>query len=312
MRFGDLFYIRRSDRRVIWFLLALLVLFLAVTYIFDVIGEKQVQEIVQADSTGTTERQIRKEIRDNEHYYNDRAGGGYYAVESRTVSRFPFDPNTADSTQLLALGLQPFQVRNIYRYRAKGGVYRRKEDFARLYGLTNKQYRELEPYITIGKDYQPYVVVGEPRPRHVNIPESIAAHQYPQKLKAGEKIDLNLADTTQLMRVPGIGSFYARQIYNRRKWLGGFYTEDQLLEIEYFPKEAINYFFVSPGSIKKLRINEASLQELKRHPYINYYQARDIVEYRRQRGPIKNIDELKLLKDFTERDLEKIRHYVEY
>lgn len=311
MRFGDLFYIRRSDRRVIWFLLSLLVLFLAMTYVFDVIGEKQAQEMAQADSAWQAGKP-RTASRYDRRYYDDRAGGGYYAVEGRTVARFPFDPNTADSTQLLDLGLQPWQVRNIYKYRAAGGVYRRKEDFARLYGLTNKQYRELEPYIKIGKDYQPYVVVDEPRPRHVNIPESIATHQYPQKLKAGEKIDLNLADTAELKRVPGIGSYYARQIYNRRQWLGGFYTEDQLLEIEYFPKDAINYFFVSPGSVKKLKINEASVQELKRHPYINYYQARDIVEYRRQRGPIKSIDELRLLKDFSERDLEKIRHYVEY
>ena len=65
----------------------------------------------------------------------------YYAVESSKAERFPFDPNSADSTQLLRLGLQPWQVRNIYKYRAKGGVYRSKEDFARLYGLTVKQYR---------------------------------------------------------------------------------------------------------------------------------------------------------------------------
>ena len=77
----------------------------------------------------------------------------YYATESQKVERFPFDPNTADSTQLLRLGLQPWQVRNIYKYRAKGGIYRQKEDFARLYGLTVKQYRELEPYIRISNDY---------------------------------------------------------------------------------------------------------------------------------------------------------------
>ena len=41
----------------------------------------------------------------------------YAATESQhTVEEFPFDPNTADSNQLLRLGLQPWQVRNIYRY----------------------------------------------------------------------------------------------------------------------------------------------------------------------------------------------------
>ena len=73
----------------------------------------------------------------------------------RHVETFPFDPNTADSSQLIRLGLQSWQVRNIYKYRARGGVYRKKEDFARLYGLTVKDYHRLEPYIRISSDYQP-------------------------------------------------------------------------------------------------------------------------------------------------------------
>ena len=81
-----------------------------------------------------------------------------YATEEAPVETFPFDPNTADSTQLLRLGLAPWQVRAIYHYRAKGGVFRRPSDFARLYGLTAKQYRELEPYIRISADYLPRCV----------------------------------------------------------------------------------------------------------------------------------------------------------
>lgn len=87
-----------------------------------------------------------------------RKNGRYIPYDeglSPSKESFYFDPNTADSTQLLRLGLQPWQVRNIYRYRAKGGVYRKKEDFARLYGLTVKDYRRLEPYIRISEDYLP-------------------------------------------------------------------------------------------------------------------------------------------------------------
>ena len=79
---------------------------------------------------------------------------GSYASEQRKET-FPFDPNTADSTQLLRLGLQPWQVHNIYKYRSRGGIYRKKEDFAKLYGLTVKDYRRLEPYIRISSDYLP-------------------------------------------------------------------------------------------------------------------------------------------------------------
>ena len=38
----------------------------------------------------------------------------YYKVPEKQYELFYFDPNTADSTQLLRLGLQPWQVRNIY------------------------------------------------------------------------------------------------------------------------------------------------------------------------------------------------------
>ncbi len=57
---------------------------------------------------------------------------------------FPFDPNTATVEELQQLGLAPFQVRNIIKYRSKGGVYHSPMDFARLYGLTRKQYRALD------------------------------------------------------------------------------------------------------------------------------------------------------------------------
>ena len=88
----------------------------------------------------------------------------YNQGEEQRAERFPFDPNTADSTTLLRLGLQPWQVANIYRYRSHGGIYRRPEDFARLYGLTQKQYRELEPYIRISADYRPAVELVKDRP----------------------------------------------------------------------------------------------------------------------------------------------------
>ena len=220
---------------------------------------------------------------------------------------FNFDPNTADSTTLLRLGLQPWQVRNIYKYRAAGGVYRRPLDFARLYGLTRKQYLALEPYIHISADYQSAASLYQPELR----PVTDTVHHVKYKLSAGESVDLNTADTTLLQRVPGIGSYFARQITNYRSRLGGFYALQQLLEIEDFPQQALPFFKVS-GEVHKLNINQLTLNELKRHPYLNYYQARDIVNYRRLRGQLKSLDDLRLLHDFTPTDMERLSHYVAF
>jgi len=220
---------------------------------------------------------------------------------------FPFDPNTADSTQLLRLGLKPWQVQSIYKYRARGGVYRQPKDFARLYGLSVDDYRRLEPYIRIEGDFRPAaeVIADE---QHASR-DTIA---YPVKLKPSEHLSLNAADTAQLRKVPGIGRYYAREIARYRQQLGGFVNVNQLREIDNFPEEALPYFTIGNAPVRKMNVNKLTLNELKRHPYLNFYQARAINDYRRLKGPLKSLDDLSLLPDFTPQDIERLRPYVEF
>lgn len=240
------------------------------------------------------------------------SSNSYYAVESRPVERFPFDPNTADSTQLLRLGLQPWQVRNIYKYRAKGGIYRQKEDFAKLYGLTVKQYRELEPYIRISSDYQPAAMLVESRGSRDSREAGDSSLRYPIKIKENEHVVLNTADTTLLRTVPGIGTYYAKEIVRHGQWLGGYVSVDQLDEIEGFPQESKKYFVIQGASPKKLNVNKLDLQQLRKHPYINYYQAKTILDYRRLHGKITSLDDLRLSKDFPPEAIRRLEPYVEF
>ena len=218
------FYMQRNDRRAI---MAVLVVIAVVAGIVIYIGDGGgLPPDAPADSTAI-----------NAAGGDARGGGtqdgGYYAAEGRKAELFAFDPNTADSTQLLRLGLAPWQVRNIYRYRAKGGIYRDKTDFARLYGLTAGQYRRLEPYINISPDYRPAAEVY-PAPKHDAYARDTI--KYPLKLKPGQTVSLNTADTALLKRVPGIGSGFAGAIIRLRERLGGFYDTAQLLEIANFPR----------------------------------------------------------------------------
>ena len=233
-------------------------------------------------------------------------------AESPKAERFPFDPNTADSTQLLRLGLQPWQVRNIYKYRSKGGIYRKKEDFARLYGLTVKQYRELEPYIRISSDYQPASVLVGSRERPEREHYERDTVRYPVKIQENEHVALNIADTSQLKKVPGIGSYYAKEIVRYGQWLGGYVSVDQLDEIEDFPKEAKKFFVIQNAHPKKLNVNKLSLTQLRRHPYINYYQAKAITDYRRLHGPLSSLDDLRFSSDFSQEAIERLKPYVEF
>ena len=241
-----------------------------------------------------------------------RSNGGsqFYAVPTEKVALSAFDPNTADSTTLLRMGLQPWQVRAIYRFRAKGGVYSQKEDFAFTPGLTKKKYRELEPFISISPDYQPAALTV--RQRKESVGDSTTAAKANGKLQKGATLELNSADTTALRRVPGIGQYYARKIAERRKRLGGFVSTSQLDEIEDFPEEAKAFFTVDSSRVKRISVNSTTLSELRRHPYIGFYLARDIVEARRLHGSIRSIGELLMLESADERTIKRLEPYLEF
>lgn len=300
MRLSSLFYLHRSDRQV---LLAFLLVAVVVLSGLFLMGDEDTDEVASAESEQASDSLLTGM---KEKHAETEAG----TERGRRVERFAFDPNTADSSQLRRLGLKDWQIRNIYKYRASGGIYRQKDDFARTYGLTQKEYRELEPYITIGADYQPAaLLIKERQKEKVTGQDSLL---FPKKISEGTTVSLAIADTTQLKTVPGIGSYFARKIVDYRQQLGGFVSIDQLDEIEGFPLKAKAYLRLDTITVKRLNLNKLSVSELRRHPYLNYYQARAIVDYRRLHGKLKSLDELRLLRDFPSEALQRLEPYVEF
>lgn len=295
----EFFYFPKSDRRAMIFLLAVVVLSAVVVGIMDKGGMSS--QLARTDSLSADSSIRKAAVRRGVQYI--------YNVETVRRKLSAFDPNTADSTLLLSLGLQPWQVRSIYRYRAKGGIYRQPSDFARLYGLTVKQYKELLPYIHISDEYKP---AAEVYGRADAVKSGRDTLRYPVKLRPGQYVTLDDADTASLRKVPGIGRYYASRIVRYRNDLGGYVSVAQLSEIEGIPEAALSYFRVTGGAVRKLNLNRLTLNELKHHPYINFYQARRIIDYRRLKGPLHSIDDLRLLKDFSQRDIERLRPYVEF
>lgn len=294
MRISEFFYLHKSDRQVI---LGCLCIAVIAVLLIQFTGSETT--VPAPNATDSTWADTNKKLTSIRYVGND-------LPSAPKAERFNFDPNTADSTALLRLGLQPWQVRNIYRYRAAGGVYRRKEDFARLYGLTVKQYRELEPYIHISSDYLPASTLVKDKP--FGIDSTI----YPQKIAQDEHVVLNTADSAILRTVPGIGVHFSHEILKYGRRLGGYVSVDQLDEIDDFPQEAKRFFVIEGATPKKLNLNRLSLNELRRHPYINYYQARAIVDYRRQHGLLHSLDDLSLLRDFPPEAIIRLQPYVEF
>ncbi len=237
----------------------------------------------------------------------------YYNVEKRKTELFPFDPNTADSTALLRLGLRPWQVRNIYKYRAKGGVYSHPDDFARLYGLTAGQFRRLRPYIRISPDFRPASeTIGKTVREVQDSSFQSGKRAYSNKISATERIILNTADTTELVRVPGIGRYYARQIVRYGQRLGGYVSVAQLDEIEDFPAESKQYFTIEGQTQRRINVNKLTLMQMCRHPYMGYARAKAITDYRRLHGRLQSLDELCACRFFTAEAIRRLEPYVEY
>ena len=141
--------------------------------------------------------------------------------------------------------------------------------------------------------------------------DSVVA-RYQPKIRRDEHIVLNTADTTALKTVPGIGPYFARKIVEYGGRLGGYVSVNQLDEIEDFPLDAKRYLVVENPSPRKLNVNRLTLNDLKRHPYLNFYQARAITDYRRLHGPLKSLQDLRFSKDFTPETIERLEPYVEY
>jgi len=132
------------------------------------------------------------------------------------------------------------------------------------------------------------------------------------KIGAGEHVVLNTADTAALMTIPGIGPYYARRIFQYGQRLGGYVSVSQIDEIGDIPEEAKAYLRIESPSPQKLNVNRLSLEALRRHPYINFYQAKAITDYRRLNGPIRSLSDLSLSRDFPQEAIDRLLPYVEY
>lgn len=358
-------FLTKSDRRALLILEWILILGIFALWI-RAIHKPTPQGNLPIDSISTNSSSLYSDHRSSSFHKKGRSGreSSYYVPES--LETFPFDPNTADSTHLLRLGLAPWQVRAIYKYRSMHGRYHTPEDFKRLPGMTMELWNRLSPYIRISDEFR-YLTDSEiSSKRQSNSPSSLKSSppsarnmkghdsstpassdssrrenresdltlhnggnaleekesssyqnvgetgrrssKYPQ----GTVVDANLADTTELMRIPQIGNYRANRIVAYRESLGGFVKVEQVMESCEMPDEVFEWFCVSDVPLRRLNVNKLTLRQLMRHPYITFYQARAIVEYRKRHGDLKNLNQLLFLKEFAEEDITRLSPYLEF
>ncbi|MCF2581137.1 ComEA family DNA-binding protein [Bacteroides caecigallinarum] len=144
--------------------------------------------------------------------------------------------------------------------------------------------------------------------------EKRTVYRFPkqEKFQQGIVVDVNTADTLVLKKIPGIGSVISRNIVNYRNRLGGFYDVSQLLEVKYVDTTLLLWFQVKSDVYRKISINKADIDELRSHPYMDFYKARAVVDYRRKRGKITGMSQLSMLKEFSDEDMIRLSHYFSF
>jgi competence protein ComEA len=216
---------------------------------------------------------------------------------------FRFNPNTASRDSLLQLGFSPSLARRIVNYRTKGGVFKIKSDLLKMYGADTLLFQKLYSFIDLP-------LIAEKKRKE------FFKDSFPMRpIVATTKLDLNLADTAQLIKVYGIGPKFSLRIVEYRERLGGFVSMDQLNEVYRLDTTAVGRlkkkFFVLPDyHPRQIRLNTATEKELAAHPYISYKLAAAVVAYRFQHGYFASIEDLVNLKLVTEKDFQRIKPYI--
>lgn len=139
---------------------------------------------------------------------------------------------------------------------------------------------------------------------------------YTRKANPLQPVDINSADTAALQQLYGIGPAFALRIVKYRNLLGGFTRKEQLLEVYGMDAERYNGFAdhvtVDRSKVRKIDINTATVDQLKRHPYLDYYQARAIVDYRKQGVVYRNAEDLLKVNLIDDATLTKLEGYIQY
>ncbi|HAW50852.1 MAG TPA: hypothetical protein DCX54_00775 [Flavobacteriales bacterium] len=237
-----------------------------------------------------------------DHFSEDRT------EERTTPSRkelpiHSFDPNTVTVEELQAMGIPTFLAKRIESYRLSGGNFKRAEDLKKIYGFDEKLYVRVEAFVSIEKKTKTEEEAERKPSYHLNRPVVM---------------DINTADSAELVKIRGIGPIYASRIVKYRTALGGFHDVMQVKEVygindSLFTNIQDNLFIDTLPLVTKIRINNVEIKELRTHPYFRSYKlCNALVKYRIQHGNYKSPEALRNVRLISDSVLNRITPYLSF
>ncbi len=215
--------------------------------------------------------------------------------------------DTASVSYLTQWGFSPKQAEVIVRYRDASGGIVSAEQFRRCYVVSEEMAEKIIPYIIFSMSRTTVWVDEKPTPES-ELPATAVT--------AKPLIDINSADSAELVTIDGIGPKSAAEIVKYRNLLGGYHSVAQIAELKsvtesnfekILPKICCDSFVIS-----KIDINFASPKELGRHPYVSAQALRRIIKQRQLKGGWTRIEELVEQNILSDDEAKRLAPYLRF
>ncbi|MEX1188587.1 MAG: helix-hairpin-helix domain-containing protein [Bacteroidia bacterium] len=215
--------------------------------------------------------------------------------------RQDFNPNNYKAEDWEALGFSIKQAAAIVKYKNARKGFKTKKDVKGLFCMPADYFNELEPFILLPDSLE----------------KKIKNAPFEAKTKEKEApLELNSADSLQLIKLKGIGPYWAKRILRFRNQWGGFYSSKQLLQMKGFPDSVFvlieNQVIVDTSLIKKIPINTILYEDFKKHPLSWYGVGKSIVNYRDQHGDFRSVEDFRKIYSLKPEQIEALSRYIEF
>lgn len=198
------------------------------------------------------------------------------------------DPITVSQSELVSSGLSGILAERWVKYRNAGGQYRQLADIKKLYGMDTV-------WLVKNAHRLQFSETAEEEEKTAAVTETWNAEPL-RKDQPKPLFELNTADSAQLESLPFVGPFFAKSIVKLRTDLGGFHHYNQLREVYRMNDQAFEAIksrtTLDPTLIVAMPLNQATIDELAAHPYLEWKQAKVIVNYRTHHGPYRSVSDL--------------------
>ncbi len=277
-------------------------------------------EVVDEKALDSLAAELNRQEPERETYSNQSKPEAFKTKVA--INLRPFNPNTASVQDFETLGVPNFIAKRIDNYRNKGGKFKKKEDLLRIYDFPSDVYKQLEPFIILpenqanasGNSINPDKFTKYENKESAPTNPKTENKTYTKKTIA--PFDINTTDTSQLIQLKGIGSKLSLRIIKFRDGIGGFHSTNQYSEVYGLDSLAVSELnkYAKIGSpVKKIKINDATLEELTQHTYLkNKKLASIIVNYRTQHGNFKSLEDLRKIRVMDDETIKKLEPYLEF